>query len=78
MIYKINAREDVYIEADDNHELMFGLMMLTAENDDLLEWMEGIARRCHIDSSATINTDSVDEFINDLLNHGYITKQEIH
>lgn len=78
MIYKINAREDVFVEADNDKELMFGLMLLTEQNSDVLEWMEGIARRCHVDSLAEIRTDNIENFINDLINHGYITKQEIH
>ena len=78
MIYSVMGVEGVYIEAENYKQLMFGLMQLTKQNADVAEWMEGIARRCAIDSSVDIRTENYEDFVQDLIDHGYLTKQEIH
>jgi hypothetical protein len=77
-LWKVHARNDVFIEAENYDELLYGLMALVDESADIADFMDGIARRCEIDSSAEIDADDPDQFIKDLIHYGYITKQEIH
>ena len=78
MIFAVKGVDGVYIEADNFTEIMYGVMSLTKQNAEVADWMEGIARRCALDSGVNIRMDNHRNFITDLINHGYLTAQEIH
>ena len=78
MIFEVRGVKGVFIEADNFTEIMYGLMAMTKQNAEVEQWIDGIARRCALDTGVTIRTDNHYNFVTDLITHGYLIKQEIH
>ena len=58
------------------------LEVVEALRQDAMEWvpsvgiedfMEGMAQRCKVQTGTIVRTDSVDHFVADLVQHGFIT-----
>ena len=79
MIFKIKGNDDCFIEGDNFTEIMYGWMHLTIREPEAIDdWKRGIARRIKIDSSAEIRTDSIYNFIRDLIQYGYLIPMNEH
>lgn len=78
MIYMINTHNTQYYKADSAGELV--LKMMLADPDEYEDWQDftkDIAARVLLDCGEQINFMNAEAFIDDLINHGYISTMEI-